>query len=260
MTKWSAKCLGMFAAKGILAGASLPVSAAETEAMARQYETAQTVKAVVIEAENTDLVIQKGKGNKVQGEGSADPYGTYEYSFALKDGVLSIQVESLEGEEVEDWGFERAIVVSVEGAGKNARTFIWDNQVTVTLPDRLYDRIEVENENGSIEIGEIEVEQISLEGDNGDITLTGTAGNEIAAHTQNGNVVLEEPDGMQYDCTTKNGDIKATLTGTRADYQIATKGKMRLSGLWGDEKDAGTEKIPAKFETENGYIEVHFAG
>ena len=169
-------------------------------------------------------------------------------------------LESLEGEEVEDWGFERAIVVSVEGAGKNARTFIWDNQVTVTLPDRLYDRIEVENENGSIQVGEIEAEQVSLEGDNGDITLTGTAGNEIAAHTQNGDVVLEEPDGMQYDCATKNGDIKATLTGTRADYQIATKGKMRLSGLWGDEKDAGAEKIPAKFETENGYIEVHFAG
>ena len=109
-------------------------------------------------------------------------------------------------------------------------------------------------------MGEIEAEQVSLEGDNGDITLTGTAGNEIAAHTQNGDVVLEEPDGMQYDCTTKNGDIKATLTGTRADYQIATKGKMRLSGLWGDEKDAEAEKIPAKFETENGYIEVHFAG
>lgn len=260
MSKWSAKCLGMVAAMGILASASLPVSAAETEAMARQYETAQTVKSVMVDVENTDLVIQKGKGSKVQVDGSADPYGTYEYSFDLKDGVLYIQVESLEGEEVEDWSFGRALVISMEGVGDDARIFVWDNQVTVTLPDRMYDQIEVENENGSIQLGKIEAEQISLEGDNGDITLLGTGGNEIIAHTKNGDVILEEPDALDYDCTTKNGDIRATLTGTRADYRITTKGKIRLSGQWGDEKASDAGKIRANFETENGYIEVHFAG
>ena len=101
MKKLAKRMCSAVLAVGLVCGCILPASAAEAEEEARvlQYETAEPVSAVVVDAEYADVVIRPGQTDKIMVESDAGAKGTYSYDCTVTDGVLTVNVEGIEGEE-----------------------------------------------------------------------------------------------------------------------------------------------------------------
>lgn len=263
MSKWSVKCVAAAAAAGLMLGSMLPASA--EEAMVRQYETpAAQVHSVLISAEQTDVVIQKGEGDTIRVESSADPEGEYAYHCNVENGVLNIDIEG-----VKIGGYTRIDL----GALKIFSVSYWDNQVTVTLPEKVYDQITVRAEDKELTLNGVTANQVEAEAredisiqdvqagerlwaetTSGDLYLVKARGQEIVARTQNGDLYLEEPYALQYNCRTRNGDIVGTIAGAEADYTVTIDSESEFS------ERPGSGVGEARFVTYNGTVQVSFTG
>lgn len=249
MSKWSVKCLAAAAAAGLMLGSVLPASA--EEAMIRQYETPQPVTSVVADVENADLVIQKGTGNTVQVDSDADARGEYSYNISLKDGVLTVRVEAIEGEKI------KPIHIPVIHVTVMGDAVVCENEITITLPEAVYDKIEGKTRNGSITASEVEAETLSLDSANGNVTLENTRGVKVQAKTANGGIHLYEPYGLDYHLNTRNGNIQGTLAGTKADYRLEVEARNGRSNL---ANQAGSGVASGSFQVINGSINLRFTG
>lgn len=252
MFQWRVKLAAALTAAGLLAGLTVPAWAAEASTV-RQYETAQPVTSVVADVESADVVIQKGTGSTVQVDSDADAKGEYTYDFDLKDGVLTVRVEAVQGEKIKGVPIHVGVIhVTVLGD-----TVICDNEITITLPEAVYDKIEGKTRNGSIMASGMEAETLSLDAKNGDVTLENTRGVKVQAKTANGDIRLDHPYGLDYDLTSQNGDISGTLAGTKADYRLRVEARNGDSNL---EDQAGTGVASANLKAQNGDVRVDFTG
>ena len=252
MFQWRVKLAAALTAAGLLAGLTVPAWAAEASTV-RQYETAQPVTSVVADVENAVLVIQKGTGSTVQVDSDADAKGEYTYDFDLKDGVLTVRVEAVQGEKIKGVPIHVGVIhVTVLGDA-----VICDNEITITLPEAVYDKIEGKTRNGSIMASGMEAETLSLDAKNGDVTLENTRGVKVQAKTANGDIRLDHPYGLDYDLTSQNGDISGTLAGTKADYRLRVEARNGDSNL---EDQAGTGVASANLKAQNGDVRVDFTG
>ena len=254
MSRWRVKLAAALAAAGLLAGMTLPAGAAEDTV--RQYETSQPVTSVVADVENAVLVIQKGTGSTIQVDSDAEARGEYAYDFDLKDGVLTVRVEATEGEKLKiDPG--KPVHLKVIDATVSGNVVVWDNQITITLPEAVYDRIEGKTHNGSITASGVEAENLTLDAGNGNVTLENTRGVKVHAKAGNGNIRLDHPYGLDYDLTAQNGNITGTLAGTKADYRLKVEAKNGDSNL---EDQPGTGVASATMKAQNGDVKVKFTG
>ena len=254
MFQWRVKLAAALTAAGLLAGLTVPAWAAEASTV-RQYETAQPVTSVVADVESAVLVIQKGTGSTVQVDSDADAKGEYTYDFDLKDGVLTVRVEAIQGEKIKTKGVPIHVgVIHVTVLGD---AVICDNEITITLPEAVYDKIEGKTRNGSITASGVEAETLSLDAKNGDVTLENTRGVKVQAKTANGDIRLDHPYGLDYDLTSQNGDISGTLAGTKADYRLRVEARNGDSNL---EDQAGTGVASANLKAQNGDVRVDFTG
>lgn len=254
MSRWRVKLAAALTAAGLLAGMTLPAGAAEDTV--RQYETSQPVTSVVADVENAVLVIQKGTGSTIQVDSDAEARGEYAYDFDLKDGVLTVRVEATEGEKLKiDPG--KPVHLKVIDATVSGNVVVWDNQITITLPEAVYDRIEGKTHNGSITASGVEAEKLTLDAGNGNVTLENTRGAKVHAKAGNGNIRLDHPYGLDYDLTAQNGNITGTLAGTKADYRLKVEAKNGDSNL---EDQAGTGVASATMKAQNGDVKVKFTG
>ena len=249
MSKWSVKCLAAAAAAGLMLGSVLPASAEES--MIRQYETSQPVASVVADVENADLVIRKGTGNTVHVDSDADARGEYSYDISLKDGVLTVRVEAIEGEKI------KSIHIPVIHVTLMGDAVVCDNEITITLPEAMYNKIEGKTSNGSITASGVEAETLSLDGVNGNVTLENTRGVKVQAKATNGEIHLYEPYGLDYDLIARNGDIQGTLAGTKADYRLEVEARNGPCNL---ANQAGSGVASGSFRVTNGSINLRFTG
>lgn len=251
MSKWGMKLTAALTAAGLLAGLALPVWAAEGDTV-RQYETAQPVTSVEVNVENASLVIRKGTGSTVQVDSAADAIGEYLYDFDLENGVLTVKVEAGEGKQVmlASYGY---------GYGRQPQEYAvtWENEITITLPEAVYDKIEGKTRNGSITASGVEAENLTLDAGNGNVTLENTRGVKVRAKAGNGNIRLDHPYGLDYDLTAQNGNITGTLAGTKADYRLKVEAKNGDSNL---EDQPGTGVASATMKAQNGDVKVKFTG
>src|SRR5699024_3873173 len=98
MTRLAKRMCSAVLAAGLVCGCILPASAAEAEEEPRvlQYETAEPVSSVVVDTRWTEVVIQPGQTDRITVESAADAKGTYSYDCTVADGVLTVNVESIE--------------------------------------------------------------------------------------------------------------------------------------------------------------------
>ena len=249
MSRWRVKLAAVLAAAGLLAGMTLPAGAAEDTV--RQYETSQPVTSVVADVENAVLVIQKGTGSTIQVDSDAEARGEYAYDFDLKDGVLTVRVEAVQGEKV------KSIYIPMIHVTVMGDAVVCENEITITLPEAVYDRIEGKTRNGSITASGVEAEKLTLDAGNGNVTLENTRGVKVHAKAGNGNIRLDHPYGLDYDLTAQNGNITGTLAGTKADYRLKVEAKNGDSNL---EDQPGTGVASATMKAQNGDVKVKFTG
>ena len=251
MTKFAKRFLSAAAAACLLCGCILPASAAETEEEARvlQYETAQPVSAVVVDTEWTDVVIQPGQTDRITVESAADAKGEYSYDCSVTEGVLTVNVEGIEGEEFRDYiqiGPFRFL---------NQYGSILRNTITVTLPNKLYDSIRVKVGHDNIRMRDVQSQTAWLTTEYGDIVLSGAQPQKLTLESKYGDVVFDQAAVTQCEGTTKYGDVTGTIAGSQSSYSTSTAveyGDSNLRAQIGD----GIHRLV--LNTEYGNIDVDF--
>ena len=167
MTRLAKRMCSAVLAAGLVCGCILPASAAEAEEEPRvlQYETAEPVSSVVVDTRWTEVVIQPGQTDRITVESAADAKGTYSYDCTVADGVLTVNVESIEGEE------SKGYIQIGPFRFLNQYAITLDNTITVTLPDKMYDSITRYLRVDDIRMRDIQSQTAQLTTEHGDIVL-----------------------------------------------------------------------------------------
>ena len=292
MTRFAKRMCSAVLAAGLVCGCILPASAAEAEEDARvlQYETVQPVSAVKANVENAELIVQAGQTDKITVESAADAKGTYTYGFSVKDGVLTVDVDAIEPEEVYSRETDRSGVHTTYGR-------FYDNTITVTLPAKTYASLCAEVDNGGIRFADVETDALQAEVKNGNVavqnvkadtvqtkiengstlamdvtagTLRTEAGNgkikfrnvtagTLQAGLKTGSIGFEKASASVYKCEVTTGSIQGTLQGDQAAYRIS----VDLDWDWGvsslkDQPGDGSGKS-IDFHVHLGNVDVSFA-
>ena len=251
MTKFAKRFLSAAAAACLLCGCILPASAAETEEEARvlQYETAEPVSSVVVDTRWTEVVIQPGQTDKITVESAADAKGEYSYDCTVADGVLTVNVEGIEGEE------SKGYIQIGPFRFLNQYAITLDNTITVTLPNKMYDSIQVKADHDDIRMRDIQSQTAQLTTEHGDIVLSGVQPQVLDVENDHGDIVFDHAAVIRCEGKTSHGNIHGTIAGSKSSYSIATDiedGDSNLSAQIGD----GVHALI--FNIEHGNVGVYF--
>ena len=250
MTRFAKRLLSAAAAAALVCGCILPVSAAEAEeARVLRYETAEPVSSVVVDAEYADVIIQPGQTDRITVESAADAKGTYSYDCTVTDGVLTVNVEGIKGEEFRDY----IQIGPFRFLNKYGNTL--DNTITVTLPNKMYDSIQVAVDYDDIRMRDIQSQTARLTTEYGDIVLAGVQPQKLEYESKYGDVVFDQAAVIQCQGATKYGDVTGTIAGSKSSYSTSTSveyGDSNLRAQMGD----GVHALA--FNMEHGDIGVDF--
>ena len=250
MTRFAKRLLSAAAAAALVCGCLLPVSAAEAEeARVLRYETAEPVSSVVVDAEYADVIIQPGQTDRITVESAADAKGTYSYDCTVTDGVLTVNVEGIKGEEFRDY----IQIGPFRFLNKYGNTL--DNTITVTLPNKMYDSIQVAVDYDDIRMRDIQSQTARLTTEYGDIVLAGVQPQKLEYESKYGDVVFDQAAVIQCQGATKYGDVTGTIAGSKSSYSTSTSveyGDSNLRAQIGD----GVHALA--FNTKYGDIDVDF--
>lgn len=291
MTRLAKRIGSAVLAAGLVCGCILPASAAEAEeARILQYETAEPVSAVTANVENAELVIQAGQTDKITVESAADGTGKYSYNCTVTDGVLTVDVDAIEPEEVYSRETDRSGVHTTYGR-------FYNNTITVTLPAKTYASLCAEVDNGGIRFADVEADALQAKVKNGSVAVqnvkadtvqtkiengstlamdvtAGTLRTEVGngkikfrnvtagtlqANLKTGSIGFEKANASVYKCDVKTGSIQGTLQGDQAAYRIS----VGLDWNWGmsslkDQPGNGSGKS-IDFHVQFGNVDVSFA-
>ncbi|GAB3062066.1 DUF4097 family beta strand repeat-containing protein [Virgibacillus ainsalahensis] len=103
-----------------------------------------------------------------------------------------------------------------------------NSSLTVYLPEKLYESVRIETDNGRVQAGELQTKDVNVNSNNGQIELENVNGSTITTKTDNGRIMLEDVEG-KLSARTGNGEISL-----RTDHLDR----------------------PIEFETDNGRIEI----
>jgi len=182
-------------------------------------------------------------------ESAADAKGEYSYDCSVTEGVLTVNVEGIEGEEFRDYiqiGPFRFL---------NQYGSILRNTITVTLPNKLYDSIRVKVGHDNIRMRDVQSQTAWLTTEYGDIVLSGAQPQKLTLESKYGDVVFDQAAVTQCEGTTKYGDVTGTIAGSQSSYSTSTAveyGDSNLRAQIGD----GVHALA--FNTKYGDIDVDF--
>jgi len=154
-----------------------------------------------------------------------------------------------------------------------------DLKLTVSLPEKQYEHMQVESDNGIIHAEDIKAEQLTLESDNGQISLDKVEIELADVETDNGAVILDHVVGevkvrldngritvitenlnnWPLDLETDNGsiEIKTETEPTNATIEAETdNGKISIFGNENKLTTYGKGKNLIDLRTDNGRITV----
>ncbi len=251
MTRLAKRMCSAVLAAGLVCGCILPASAAEAEEEPRvlQYETAEPVSSVVVDTRWTEVVIQPGQTDKITVESAADAKGEYSYDCTVTDGVLTVNVEGIEGEE------SRGYIQIGPFRFLNQYAITLDNTITVTLPNKMYDSIQVKADHDDIRMRDIQSQTAQLTTEHGDIVLSGVQPQVLDVENDHGDIVFDHAAVIRCEGKTSHGNIHGTIAGSKSSYSIATDiedGDSNLSAQIGD----GVHALI--FNIEHGNVGVYF--
>lgn len=111
----------------------------------------------------------------------------------------------------------------------NIGVFEPDFELSVYIPERQYEAIYIDLDNGGIKASQIQADYIEANSANGIIEMGGISADEVKVNSENGKLIL--------------WDIKGKITGESANGMISLK----------------TDRLdsPVQLESDNGTIEIH---
>ena len=252
MTKFAKRFLSAAAAACLLCGCILPASAAEAEEEARvlQYETAEPVSSVVVDTEYADVVIQPGQTDRITVESAADAWGTFSYDCTVADGVLTVDVDGVEPKEYREYtqiGPFRVL--------SSYMSPFYRNTVTITLPNKMYDSIQVKADHDDIRMRDIQSQTAQLTTEHGDIVLSGAQPQALNVENDHGDIVFDHAAVIRCEGKTSHGNIHGTIAGSKSSYTTSVANAHSINNLRTQIGDGVHALI---FNIEHGNVGVYF--
>ncbi|MEK5070157.1 DUF4097 family beta strand repeat-containing protein [Sporosarcina sp. FSL K6-1508] len=151
-------------------------------------------------------------------------------------------------------------------------------KLLVKVPEKQYDKLQAETDNGQIKVESIQVKDIALETDNGTIDMKNVEAITVNLQTDNGKIHLESVAGQitgktdnggislvtnnldrPIELTTDNGEIEVQTEKepTNATIDVKTdNGKINVFGSENKHTTFGNGKHLIKLRTDNGRITI----
>ncbi len=125
-----------------------------------------------------------------------------------------------------------------------------DLTLTLHLPEKQYERLQVETDNGRIIAEQLQAKNIHMETDNGRIELKHVDAEAVNVKSDNGKIILENVTG-QMKAKTDNGRISVVTNNLDQSIDLETdNGRIEIQ----TEKEPTNAIIDAK--TDNGRVEI----
>ena len=136
--------------------------------------------------------------------------------------------------------------------------------VTIQLPQKLYEQINVENDSGKIEMASQQAKYMKIKTDNGKIFLKSLLARTLKAKTDNGRIIVNDSNFTNVIATTDNGRV--CVNHSRAEkFELSTdNGRIEInevSGeIWATTDNGRIEGYipqvtkPLQWKTDNGSI------
>ena len=125
-----------------------------------------------------------------------------------------------------------------------------DLKLIVKVPEKQYELIQAESDNGRIKVENIQTKELALETDNGTIELKTIDATAVDIKTDNGAIILDQVDGTIIG-RTDNGKISLVTNNLDRPIELTTdNGKIEIQ----TEKEPTNATIDVK--TDNGRIDV----
>lgn len=153
-----------------------------------------------------------------------------------------------------------------------------DLKLIVKVPEKQYDRIQAESDNGRIKVENVQTKELVLETDNGAIELKTINATAVNVKTDNGAIILDHVDGTivgrtdngrislvtnnldrPIELTTDNGkiDIQTEKEPTNATIDVKTdNGRINVFGYDNKHTKFGSGEHLIKLRTDNGRITI----
>lgn len=148
---------------------------------------------------------------------------------------------------------EDTLVVQFKEKQRNFFNFGFSSlnfKLIVKVPEKQYDRIQAESDNGRIKAENIQTKELALETDNGAIELKMIDATAVKVKTNNGAIILDRVDGSIIG-RTDNGRVSLVTNNLdRSIELIASNGRIEIQ----TEKEPANATIDVK--TDNGKIDV----
>lgn len=117
------------------------------------------------------------------------------------------------------------------------------------LPKKHYEKLVVENQNGSIKVSDINAAQFDLQSDNGRVMTNAIQGDNLYAHSDNGRIILENSAVQRVKASSNNGRVVVENCRGQQFKLDSSNGRVQLKDI-----DAQVEAY-----SSNGRIEAQFA-
>ncbi|UOQ84523.1 DUF4097 family beta strand repeat-containing protein [Gracilibacillus salinarum] len=106
--------------------------------------------------------------------------------------------------------------------------FDWDRTLTVHLPEKQYDRLMADVDNGYMEAAGLHIDEIDVETNNGKVDLQEMTAQSIQAESDNGKIFMKNVTADEVAVGTDNGrieliEVEGTLQGNTSNGAISLK-------------------------------------
>ncbi|UOQ48899.1 DUF4097 domain-containing protein [Gracilibacillus caseinilyticus] len=138
--------------------------------------------------------------------------------------------------------------------------FNWERSLTIHLPEKKYNRLTADVDNGSINAAELEVAEIEVETNNGKVAIQEMTANTIQAESDNGKIYIENVTADKMAVATDNGkieliDVEGALQGKTSNGAISLK-ISHIDRAIDLETDNGSINIETEKEPTNAIFDT----
>lgn len=138
--------------------------------------------------------------------------------------------------------------------------------LTVYVPERMYERLDIEVDNGAIEVHDLQAKQINASSDNGRVTMRNIISDKASISTSNGRVELRDIASSELNAHSNNGKIIMQKVEADALQFTTNNGRIELDAVNGELRgrtnnggiSVKTDHMDRQMdlETDNGSIEI----
>ncbi|WML57932.1 DUF4097 family beta strand repeat-containing protein [Neobacillus sp. PS2-9] len=126
-------------------------------------------------------------------------------------------------------------------------------ELTVTIPEQLYEKVHVETTSGDIRVNDLSGNQVMLKATSGDIMAQNISSSEVSVQASSGDIEVNGIYAQQITVRTSSGDINGRLVAGFSNLALeATSGDITL--------DANETSFTLDFTATSGEGEVHVPG